>query len=482
MRKKYFTYKNIDMLREDIDNLGLNIKLETEIKALRQPIQIGHLMAGNRLGIHPMEGCDGTLDGKPDELTCRRWIRFGRGGCKLIWGEATAVLEEGRANGRQLLINEANAKDLEDILRKKREAHQEELGTDDDLVVGLQLTHSGRFSYKKPFIAFRHPLLDNITYIDKKNRIPIPGDYPVVSDDYLERLEDVYVEAAKIACKIGFDFIDIKQCHTYLLSELLAAKTRQGKYGGSFENRTRFLRNIIVKIKDAVGQKMLIATRINVYDGLPYYKAPETLLGVPRAYPIPYPYAFGVDEMNPLEVDLTEPIKLVGLLRDLGVKLVNISMGSPYFNPHIIRPFEKPPIDGYETPEHPLIGVNRHFQATTEIQRTFPDMVIVGTAYSWLREYLLYAAEANVRDGNVSIAAVGRGAIAYPDYATDGLTQGELDRRKVCLTVGYCTALMRSKHNKLGQFPTGCVPRDRVYAEIYKEAEPGLKSPRQSKS
>lgn len=473
MPKKYFTYKNIDALREEIATLGLSIRLETEIKALREPVRIGHRIAGNALGIHPMEGCDGTLDGKPDELTYRRWIRFGQGGCKMIWGEATAVLDEGRANTRQLLINDANAKDLEDILTKTRQAHREEFGTDDDLVIGLQLTHSGRFSYKKPFIAFHHPILDKTTYIDKKKRTPIPDDYPIVSDEYLEKLEDIYVEAAKLACKIGFDFIDIKQCHTYLLSELLAAKTRKGKYGGSFENRTRFVRNIIGKIKNELGDKLILATRINVYDGLPYQKETETAIGVPRPYPRPYPYAFGVNEMDPLQVDLTEPMMLVKLLQELGVKMVNTSMGSPYFNPHILRPFERPPIDAYEGPEHPIIGVDRHFRATSEIQKAFPDLVIVGTGYTWLQHYLLYAAEANVRDKKVSIAAVGRGAIAYPDYAKDGLTRGELDRRKVCLTVSYCTALMRSKNNELGQFAAGCVPRDKVYVPIYREAARG---------
>ncbi|MFQ6044647.1 MAG: NADH:flavin oxidoreductase, partial [Candidatus Poribacteria bacterium] len=266
----------------------------------------------------------------------------------------------------------------------------------------------------------------------------------------------------------------IKQCHTYLLSELLAAKTREGRYGGSFENRTRFVRNVIGKIKNELGDKLMLATRINVYDGLPYRKNEATNIGVPRPYPIPYPYAFGVNEMDPLQVDLTEPMMLVKLLRDLGVKMVNISMGSPYFNPHIIRPFERPPIDGYESPEHPLIGVDRHFRATGEIQRAFPDLVIVGTGYTWLRQYLLYAAEANARDKKVSIAAVGRGAIAYPDYAKDGLTAGKLDPKKVCLTVSFCTALMRAKNNELGQFPTGCVPRDKVYVPIYGESKRSL--------
>lgn len=467
---KYFNYKSIDDLRKDIEKHGLDLRLETELKYLKQPVQIGTKIAGNSLAIHPMEGCDGSLDGKPDELVYRRWERFGAGGVKLIWGEATAVLEEARANTRQLLVNEENAKDLEKLLVRTRMVHKERFGSDDDLIIGMQLTHSGRYSCRKPLIVNRDPILDKITYLDKKKGVLIPDDYPLLSDDELEKIEDAFVSAAKIAYKIGFDFVDIKQCHRYLLSELLASFTREGKYGGSFENRTRFVRNVIGKIKSELGDGLILASRFNAYDGAPYRHDTESHKGMPHDYKTPYLWGFGVDQQEPLKEDLTEPKALVKLLMDLGVKLVNVSMGNPYANPHVGRPFEKPPIDGYETPEHPLLGVDRHFRITAQIQQEFPDLPIVGTGYSWLQEYLLYAAEANKRDGKVTIAGVGRGALAYPDYAHDGLELGKMDRKKVCVTVSYCTALMRAKGNELGQFATGCVPRDpEVYLPLYKK-------------
>lgn len=475
MPKRYFNYKNIKELEDEIGQLGLSIRLEEEIKALKCPVKIGDKIAGNSLGIHPMEGCDGTLDGKPSELTYRRWIRFGRGGAKLIWGEATAVVDEGRANPRQLLINDRNAKALENLLRETRQAHREEFGQDDDLVVGIQLTHSGRYSYRKPFIAFRHPLVDKITYIDKKRKISIPEDYPVVSDEYLEKLEDRYVEAVKLAWKIGFDFVDLKQCHTYLLSELLAAKTRNGKYGGCLENRTRFIRNAIQKIRSEVNGQ-IIATRINVYDGLPYHQESETSVGIPYNYETPYLYGFGADEDNPLEYKLTEPIKVIGMLKELGVEMVNVSMGSPYFNPHIGRPYELPPVDGYLSPEHPLVGVERLFKATAEIQRTYPELVIVGTGYSWLRDYFVNAAEANIRDGKVTVVALGRGAFAYPDFAKDCLINGAINSRKICLADSHCTALMRAKDNSPGQYPSGCAVRDSLYQKVYKDCRNSVKN------
>jgi NADPH2 dehydrogenase len=470
MSHHFFTYRSLEEIKADVERFGLDISFEEGTESVSRPVQIGPLRAGNSLGIHPMEGCDGTLDGRPDELTFRRWERFGRGGAKLIWGEATAVVPEGRMNPRQLLLSVSNRDSFARLLERTRQVHREEYGKDDDLLVGLQLTHSGRYSFQGPILAYHNPLVDRITYLNKKSGTLIPSDYPVASDEYLERLEDRFASAAKLAFDIGFDFVDMKQCHTYLLSELLGATTRQGKYGGSFENRTRFARNVIRKIRDTVGPKPLLASRINVFDGVPFYLDPESKEGKPYPFPIPYRFGgFGIDIHNPLREDLREPKLLVRMLVDEGVQLVNITMGSPYYNMHYGRPFERAPIDGYESPEHPLFGVDRHFRFTEEIQKAFPDLAVVGTGYSWLREYMLPAAESNLRRKRVTIVAVGRGGIAYPDYARDALTKGSLERTKVCLAVSYCTALMRAKDNELGQYPTGCVPRDPFFAPIYKE-------------
>ncbi len=469
---RFFKFKTIEEIKAEVQRLGLDefIKFEDKLETVFKPVRFGKLTIGNRFAIHPMEGCDGTLEGKPDELTFRRWERFGASGAKLIWGEATAVVEEGRANPRQLLLNERNLSVFSNLVQKTRKAHREIWGDDSDLVIGIQLTHSGRWSYKKPIIAFHNPVVDKLTYIDKSRRVTIDENYPVAPDDYLERLEDEFVKCAKLAFEAGFQFVDIKQCHTYLLNELLAGKTRIGKYGGDFQNRTRFIRNVISKIKSELGDKIEIASRINVFDCIPFVKDTDGV-GKPVSCPVPYLYGFGVKEENPLEPDLTEPIQLVKMLASMGIKLINISMGSPYYNPHIGRPFETPPIDGYVQPEHPLIGVARHFKLTSKIKNAVNDeVIIVGTGYSYLREFFIYAAEANIKDGRVSIVGIGRGALAYPDFLLDLKKYGKLNSSKVCITVSHCTNLMRSKHNELGQFPTGCVPRDKVYAEIFKIA------------
>jgi len=469
MSEKYFEYRTLEDIQRHVQQLALDITFEEKLGIVFLPVTIGDRTIGNSLGIHPMEGCDGTLDGTPGELTFRRWKRFGEGGAKLIWGEATAVVPEGLANSRQLLLSENNLLVFEELLHQTRAAHRSLYGLDNDLLIGLQLTHSGRYSYRKPLIVYHHPQVDGATYLDKAKGIKISKEYPVLTDDELERLEDAFVLAARRAFNIGFDFVDIKQCHTYLLNELLGARTREGKYGGSFENRTRFVRNVLGKIRGEVGTRALIASRFNAFDGVPFQKDPATGLGKPVPFRTPYEYSFGVNRNNPLQEDLTEAIQLVKLMREYGVAMVNVSMGSPYYNMHYGRPFERAPDDGYYSPEHPLVGVERQFRIAGTIQQAFPDLVVVGTGYSWLRQFLLNAGESNIRRKRVRIIATGRGAMAYPEYAHDAMTTGSLKPSRVCLGISYCTNLMRSKNNELGQYPAGCVPRDNVYAEIYKD-------------
>ncbi len=468
---RYFKFRSREDLEAESRRLGLDLRFSDDFSPLFRPVAIGPLRAGNALCIQPMEGCDGTLDGRPDDLTFRRYQRFGAGGAKLIWGEATAVLDEGRANSRQLLLNEQTAADLEKMLRECRQAHREVFGSADDFVVGLQLTHSGRYSCRRPLLAFHDPVLDPRTLVDKATGQTVDPDYPLLSDDYLQRLPDHYVAAARLAQQIGFQFVDIKQCHRYLLSELLAAKTRPGPYGGSLENRTRLAREIISRIRAEV-PGLVVAARVNVYDAIPYHKAADSDEGEPCPWEAPLRSAWGTSEADPLLPDLREPAWWISEMARLGVALINISMGNPYATPHVIRPFEYPPPDGYETPEHPLLGVDRHFRLAGQLQEMFPQLPLVGSGYSYLQEFLIQAGAANVRDGRITFVGVGRAALPQPDFVRQVLEHGRLERKRICRTFSYCTALMRAKHNELGQFATGCPPFDKdVYGPIWDEAK-----------
>lgn len=436
-----FKYNSLDDLKEEIKKLNLSIPISEDLEILKRRIPMGDKDIPNSLGIHPMEGCDGTAEGKPDELTYRRYERFARGGAGLLWFEATAVVKEGRANPRQIYICQENKEEFKKLLNQSLAAAKDEFGDDHRPFTVVQLTHSGRYSRPtgepEPIIATRNPYLGR----------NLPEDYPLITDEELERLEDRFVEAAVLAKEIGFDAVDIKACHGYLNSELLSAFTREGKYGGSFENRTRFLLNIIDKIKARLGHQLDIAVRMNAYDS------------------VPYPYGWGVSKDDFLKPDLTEPIKLVKILYDKGVKLINISTGNPYYNPHVGRPYD---IGYYIPPEHPLEGTARMLDIIKQIQQSVPEMVVMATGFSWLREFAPYVAAGGIQEGWFTIAGFGRQAFAYPDFAKDIITKGAMDRRKCCIACSKCSEIMRDGGK------AGCVIKDaKIYAPIYKEGRKG---------
>lgn len=468
-----FKYKTAESLVEDAQRRGLEVTLQEDLSPLARPIVVSGTgrTIGNRLAIQPMEGCDGESNGAPGELTVRRYERFGAGGAKLIWGEAAAVVPEARANPRQLLAAEVHLAGLAGLVKTCREAHRRHWGDDSDLLIGLQLTHSGRYSVPGPILAQHDPLLDPRTVLDKSTGLKAGPDSPLLSDEELDRLQDHYSEAARVAFRAGFDFVDLKQCHRYLLNELLASRSRPGKYGGSFENRTRWIREMVSRLRSE-NPGGLIATRLNVFDGVPFQMNGKEAPGVPSPVTTPVTSCWGTREDDPFEPDLAEPLALVGLLESLGVALVNVTMGNPYASPHILRPFEYAPVDGYLSPEHPLIGVDRHFRLTAAVQSTYPGMTVVGSGYSWLQAFAFQAGASNVAAGKVTFMGIGRGSLSQPDFGRHVLLGEPLDPKRICRTFSYCTALMRSKQHPLGQFPTGCPPFDKeVYGPVWEEAK-----------
>lgn len=453
--------KTPSVFRDYLDHLGLDLPFDEQVLTgpdapLAQPyILRDGFVIGNRFCVQPMEGWDGTLDGRPTELTLRRWTHFGESGAKLIWGgEAVAVTHEGRANPNQLLINEENLPALANLRQTLVETHQARYGSSSDLLVGLQLTHSGRFARPnperplEPVIVYRHPYLDN--------KFGVPDDYPVITDAEIGRLVQHFVTAAEMAQEVGFDFVDIKHCHGYLGHEFLSAYTRAGPYGGPFENRTRFLYEIVRGIRARVPD-LRIGVRLSAFDSIPFVPDPETGVGAPVSLRDAQSYWFGADPQTPTEIDLRETIQFLELLRTLGIELVNLSAGSPYYNPHIIRPALFPPSDGYGPPEDPLVGVARHVQATAELKQRFPDLLIVGSAYTYLQEWLPNVAQYNVRAGRVDFVGLGRMVLSYPDLPADVLAGKPLNRRCICRTFSDCTTAPRQG------LVSGCYPLDTFY-------------------
>jgi NADPH2 dehydrogenase len=475
-------YRRIASLKNPRDfanyaaQLGLDLNLDFELSGgdsspLQQSYKLGEISIGNRFCILPMEGWDGTDDGRPTDLTIRRWRKFGESGAKLIWGgEAVAVRHDARANPNQLLSSDRTLDSLEQLHHALTSAHKERYSSTADLLVGLQLTHSGRFSKPnrkdrlEPRILYHHPLLDRKFGIDPA--------YPCLTDGEIEQIIEDFVAAAVRAKNAGFAFVDIKHCHGYLGHEFLSATTRPGKYGGSLENRTRFLREIVAGIRrEAPG--LLIGVRLSAFDLIPF-RMGDDRRGEPENFRGQYRYAFGADPSNPLRIDLTETYQFLDLLGQLGIHLVCISGGSPYYNPHIQRPALFPPSDGYEPPEDPLVGVARLIAVTSDIKARYPHMTIVGTGYSYLQEWLPNVAQYYVRTGQVDFVGLGRIVLAYHDLPSDVLSGRRLQTKRLCRTFSDCTTGPRNG------LVSGCFPLDPFYrkhpqAELLKIAKQKFK-------
>jgi 2,4-dienoyl-CoA reductase-like NADH-dependent reductase (Old Yellow Enzyme family) len=464
--------KSVSQFAEHVRALQLQIPCDPEILGAAQsplfaPLVRGGVRIGNRIAINPMEGWDGTADGAPTENTLRRWRRFGASGAKLIWGgEAVAVCHSGRANPHQLVIAERTRAGLAQLRTALVAEHKLAAGSEKDLLIGLQLTHSGRYSkpnsHRKPEpkILYRHPILDR--------RLGLAPDFPLLADSEIESIVEEFCCAGRIASELGFDFVDVKHCHGYLGHEFLGAHTREGKYGGSFENRTRFLREVVQGIR-AAAPGLKIGVRVSAFDTVPFYPDPSksvsgaggTQLGPgipePHADLLPYRWGFGVDASDPTQPDLAEPIQFLALLESLNISLVNLTAGSPYYNPHIQRPALYPPSDGYAPPEDPLVGVARQMNATRELKRQFPNLIFVGTAYSYLQDFLPHVAQAALREGGVDCVGLGRMVLTYPEIFLDAAQGRGVQHKRICRTFSDCTTAPRNG------LPSGCYPLDSHY-------------------
>jgi len=432
--------RTVYMKPEDFKNqneeLGLNMPYTEDIAVLAEKTVIKNKIIPNRLACQAMEGCDGTSGGSPDELTLRRYDRFAKGGAGLIWYEATAVMPEARANPRQLYIHNENLDDFKKQVEVIKETCLKTNGYE-PLVV-MQATHSGRYSKPEgkpaPIIAYNNPIFEKDNPISKDR---------IVTDEYLDRVGEALVNGAVLAEKAGFDGVDIKCCHRYLNCELLSAFEREGRYGGSLENRTRLLRESIAGAIQSCSKDFIVSSRLNAYDGFPY------------------PYGWGVKNDGSLDFDPTEPIWLLKQLRDLGVEILNITMGNPYFNPHVNRPFAK---GGYVHEEHPLSGVARMLDGTAILKENVPEIKLIASAFSYLGVAAPNVAAGYIKNGAFDLAGFGRTIFAYPDFANDILRDGCMHKEKCCICCSKCTEIMRA-----GSTP-GCVIKDKdVYLPLHRQ-------------
>jgi NADPH2 dehydrogenase len=460
--------KDVERFKEHLHSLGLDIPCDASIvpgpdSPLRQPLTRAGITLANRIAIQPMEGWDATRDGNISESMLRRWRRLGTSGAKLIWGcEAAAVSHAGRANPNQLLVSTHTLKGLHQLRIALAEGHRETAGSDKGLLIGLQLTHSGRYcrpnehAKPEPQILYRHPILDR--------RLGLTADYPLLTDGEISEIIADFVRAAHVAREAGFDFVDIKHCHGYLGHEFLSAHTRGGNYGGSLENRTRFLKDTVDGIRTNV-PGLQIGVRVSIFDTVPFASDPARSSkgklgpGIPEIHGnlIPYRWGFGVEPTDPTKPDLAEGEQFLSLLEKMEIHLVNVTAGSPYYNPHVQRPALYPPSDGYQPPEDPLIGVARQMDATRRMKQKFPALIFVGTAYTYLQDYLPHVAQAALRARWVDLIGLGRMALTYPELLWDASEGNTVQHKRVCRTFSDCTTAPRKG------LPSGCYPLDSYY-------------------
>lgn len=381
----------------------------------------------NRIVFQPMEGCDCNPDGTPSELTVAKYVNAAKSGAALIWMEANAVCPEGRTNPGQMMLTKENLPTFKAFVADLKRIAAEECGINPIII--LQLTHSGRQSIV-PMIAYRHPI-----YEEKR---PVTDDN-IVTDEYLDTLPEKYAASALLAIEAGFDGVDVKSCHGYLFQELLSAFGRPGRYGGSFENRTRLYLDSVRAVKAAVPADYLVVSRLGAADM------------------VPKPYGFGTTEEN--ELDLTETDMLVERLIAEGIRLINITIGNPYYNPHINRPFRQ---GAYTAPEAPEVGLARFITVQKHLKDKFPELTIVGSGLSYYRADLMERAEEMINLGAADLVGFGRGSIAYPMFYRDW-KDGKFDVKKCCVSCSKCTALMRAK------CVSGCAVFNEYYRNLYKE-------------
>lgn len=433
-----FTYTSLEDVEEKLRELSCRLPLSADCGILGTQARFGPVYLKNRLCVASMEGVDSLPDGSPSELTRRRYLELARGGAGLIWFEAVSVVQEGRSSLKQLYLCRETLPAFQKLVAEVKEAGQKANGFEPYLV--MQANHSGRYSRPnekaepEPIIAYHRPEHEAITPVD---------DSRIASDDYLERLEEIFGEAAGLCKAAGFDAMDVKSCHGYLFDEFASAYTREGRYGGSFENRFRLLLNSVKNAKQMEDSSFTIVCRLGIYDGFPY------------------PHGFGMKTDGSLTPDYEEPIKLVGILHEqLGMPFINLTMGDPHKNFHVTRPYDR---DKLATPpEHPFVSLSRMYEGYGEIKKAYPSLGVAASAPSYMRQFAPNLAAGAILEGICDAVCFGRLSFANRSFANEIIKTGTLEKNHTCLTCGKCSEMIRAG------VPTGCLIRNSgIYLESY---------------
>jgi 2,4-dienoyl-CoA reductase-like NADH-dependent reductase (Old Yellow Enzyme family) len=373
-----------------------------------------------------MECNDGDSEGNPTQLTFQRYRNLAAGGAGIIVVESLTLSYESRARKNQLKISEETAKGLERLVKEMKEVNAKPL-------ILFQVNHSGRISgaaFSK--VVSLYPTADLNVHL--------------LTEREIEEIGEKFVQASVIAKQVGADGVDFKHCHGYLCGEMLRpANTRQDRFGGNFENRTRFFRETTERIKKAVGgNDFLLGVRYSVYEGIPG--------------------GFGTSGPDEVAEDLFESFRFARMVEEMGMDFINVSAGIPAITPEIVRPTKS-------FPE----GVYRHFGWAKAV-KNLVKIPVIGSGYSYLRDgkndlkepnsskkSFLYYAEKNLKDGYVDLVGIGRQSLADPLFAKKILS-GEIATVNFCTACGGCSVLLKSQNQ------VGCTVYQEYYKKVLREA------------
>jgi len=390
---------------------------------LFREVRIGTRTSVNRIALNAMECNDADKEGNPSELTYKRYTRAFEGNAGVIFMEAISVIEESRGRLNQLIGAPRNQPALKKFIAEMKSVNPKPL-------LFIQLTHSGELS---------EPQFSRRVCVK-----PLPGfGGDLLTEDEAEEVIDRFVLAAEVAHDSGADGIDIKLCHGYLGSQFLRPyNDRKWKYGGSWENRTRFAYEIYERTRKRINDpNFILGSKISAWEG--------------------FPGGFGTAGPDTPVLDLTEPIDLVKGLEDRGASYILQSAGSPSVTLALTQPDRRIPDYAY---------LHMSFQKRIK-EAVKPETVVIGSAYSVFRNgknkflavnrdesSLVYWANKNIQDGVCDMIALGRQSLA------DSLFPAKLEKGKP-EEVNWCTACDNCVEFLVRQQPVGCATYDKKYTK-----------------
>jgi 2,4-dienoyl-CoA reductase-like NADH-dependent reductase (Old Yellow Enzyme family) len=376
--------------------------------------KLGNKTTQNRFVAQPMEGYDGMNGGQVSQLGIDKYIKLANGGWGVIIVEAISVTPKSLSCKNGLIMNNRNLDSFKQLVYEVKQANP-------NVQLLFQLTHSGRNS--------------NASFSEKTTVCPGNEEGRFLSTDEIQEVQDAFVLASALTEEVGADGIDFKCCHGYFGAEILRPEnTRTDKWGGSWENRSRFFsESVSAMIAQKQNNDFIIGSRFSMYEG--------------------WRGGCGTTSPDSLIEDLSEMKLFIELMAKLGMDYANVSAGIPGRTSEITRP-----VHGAEWMYLNHLRYTRFAKDT--LRNLGSSVQVIGSAYSVLKEKAFPIAEEMLEKGYADYAGWGRQILADP-LTPIKLQQGEL--------IDYCTACSGCTKMMGKQIHAGCMVYNPYYMKLWKD-------------